>query len=170
MAISGCMQCLKTCGYLCGGLAALNIWFWLGMTIFNSMDNLWLKKNVMKYEGTTWIDADASKFTTIFGMCILVSFLYLNSILNFLTFLILIFCCSWIFFAWSAAVDVPRVPATKTKIRLSTMLVDPVAITTRSPKKESKTTPLSMERWPTWRLEVLLMMKENLQSSSQAVN
>ena len=94
MAISGCMQCLKTCGYLCGGLAALNIWFWLGMTIFNSMDNLWLKKNVMKYEGTTWIDADASKFTTIFGMCILVSFLYLNSILNFLTFFIVIFCCS----------------------------------------------------------------------------
>ena len=98
MAISGCMQCLKTCGYLCGGLAALNIWFWLGMTIFNSMDNLWLKKNVMKYEGTTWIDADASKFTTIFGMCILVSFLYSPkipySVLNFLTFFIVIFCCS----------------------------------------------------------------------------
>merc|ERR1711994_393879 len=73
MAISGCMSCLKTCGYLCGGLAALNIWFWLGMTIFNSMDNLWLKKNVMKYEGSEWATADASKFTTIFGMCILLN-------------------------------------------------------------------------------------------------
>ena len=40
------------------------------------MDNLWLKKNVMKYEGSEWATADASKFTTIFGMCILVSFLF----------------------------------------------------------------------------------------------
>ena len=172
MAISGCMSCLKTCGYLCGGLAALNIWFWLGMTIFNSMDNLWLKKNVMKYEGSEWATADASKFTTIFGMCILVSYL-LNFValslskLNHLTF---DFCCSWMFFAWLAAVDAPRVPAIRTKTRLSTMSVEAVVTTTRSLKKESKWTPLSMERWPTWRLEVLLMMRENLQSSSLVIN
>ena len=78
MAISACMQCLKTCGYLCGGLAALNIWFWLGMTIFNAMDNLWLKKNVMLYEGSDWIDADSSSFTKIFGACIVVSIIITN--------------------------------------------------------------------------------------------
>ena len=51
----------------------MNIWFWLGMTVFNAMDNLWLKKNVMKYPEGEWNNADASKFTLIFGMCIVVS-------------------------------------------------------------------------------------------------
>ena len=70
MAISGCMSCLKTCGYLCGVLAALNIWFWIGMTVFNSMDNPWIKKEIIKLDSYT---EDASKYTTIFGMCVLVS-------------------------------------------------------------------------------------------------
>ena len=70
MAISACMQCLKTCGYLCGGLAGLNIWFFIGMTIFNAMDNPWLKAEVFQYESYS---ADANKFTYVFAACILVS-------------------------------------------------------------------------------------------------
>ena len=70
MAISACMSCLKTCGYLCGALAALNIWFWIGMTVFNSMDNPWIKKEVIMLDSYT---ADASKYTTVFALCIVVS-------------------------------------------------------------------------------------------------
>ena len=70
MAITPCMSCLKTCGYLCGTLAALNIWFWIGMTVFNSMDNPWIKKEIIKLDSYT---EDASKYTTIFAMCVVVS-------------------------------------------------------------------------------------------------
>ena len=76
MAISACMSCLKTCGYLCGALAALNIWFWIGMTVFNSMDNPWIKKEVIMLDSYT---ADASKYTTVFALCIVVSISALNS-------------------------------------------------------------------------------------------
>ena len=71
MAISGCMQCLKTCGYLCGTLAALNIWFWLGMTVFNALGNPWITKEILMKESYT--DPDADRFTTVFAACILVS-------------------------------------------------------------------------------------------------
>ena len=70
MAISACMQCLKTCGYLCGLLAALNIWFWIGMTIFNAMDNPWLKKDLFLYEN---FNSDSSRFTTVFAIVVVVS-------------------------------------------------------------------------------------------------
>ena len=71
MAISGCMQCLKSCGYLCGTLAALNIWFWLGMTVFNAMGNPWITKEILLYDD--YLDKDAERFTTVFAACILVS-------------------------------------------------------------------------------------------------
>ena len=69
MALTPCMSCLKQCGYLCGGLAALNIWFWIGMTVFNAMDNPWIKKELLLMDYTS----DVSRFTTVFGICIAVS-------------------------------------------------------------------------------------------------
>ena len=85
MAISGCMQCLKTCGYLCGILAALNIWFWLGMTVFNAMGNPWITKEILLYDD--YLDPDASRFTAVFGACIgvsdLISFYFFESISDF---------------------------------------------------------------------------------------
>ena len=70
MALTPCMSCLKQCGYLCGMLAALNIWFWIGMTVFNAMDNKWIKKEILLYDSYT---ADTSKFTTVFAVCVAVS-------------------------------------------------------------------------------------------------
>ena len=69
------MSCLKQCGFLCGTLAALNIWFWIGMTVFNAMDNKWIKKEILLYDSYT---ADTSKFTTVFAVCIAVSILILS--------------------------------------------------------------------------------------------
>ena len=70
MAISACMNCLKSCGYLCGLLAGLNIWFWIGMTVFNAMDNPWIKKEMLNYPS---YNSDSSRFTIVFGVCIAVS-------------------------------------------------------------------------------------------------
>jgi len=78
MAITPCMQCLKTCGYLCGTLAALNIWFWIGMTVFNAMGNPWITKEILLYDD--FLDPDASRFTGVFGACIAVSHVTLFSI------------------------------------------------------------------------------------------
>ena len=71
MAISATMQCLKTCGYVCGTLAALNIWFWIGMTLFNAIGNPWITKEILQYDD--FLDPDASRFTVVFAICILVS-------------------------------------------------------------------------------------------------
>ena len=70
MAISGCMQCCKTCGYFCGILAGLNIWFWIGMTIFNAMGNPWINQEIFKLDFTS---PDADRYTWCFLACIIVS-------------------------------------------------------------------------------------------------
>ena len=70
MALTPCMSCMKQCGYLCGGLAALNIWFWIGMTVFNAMGNPWITKEILLIEN---YQADVSRFTTVFAICIAVS-------------------------------------------------------------------------------------------------
>ena len=70
MALTPCMSCLKQCGYLCGGLAALNIWFWIGMTVFNAMGNPWIAKEILLMDTYT---ADVSRYTTVFAICIAVS-------------------------------------------------------------------------------------------------
>lgn len=70
MALTPCMSCMKQCGYLCGGLAALNIWFWIGMTVFNAMGNPWITKEILLIED---YQADVSRFTTVFAICIAVS-------------------------------------------------------------------------------------------------
>ena len=69
MALTPCMSCLKQCGYLCGFLAALNIWFWIGITVFNSMDNPWIKERILVIE----ITEDASDWTTTFAIVAVVS-------------------------------------------------------------------------------------------------
>jgi len=48
MALTPACDGLKKCGYLCGFLAALNIWFWIGITVFNSMDNAWIRQELLK--------------------------------------------------------------------------------------------------------------------------
>ena len=73
MALTPCMSCLKQCGYLCGGLAALNIWFWIGMTVFNAMGNPWITKEILLIEN---YQADVSRFTTVFAICVAVSIPY----------------------------------------------------------------------------------------------
>ena len=76
MALTPCMSLMKQCGYLCGLLAALNIWFWLGVTIFNSMDNPWIKERILVME----ITADASAWTPVFGIVAAVSIFHHNFI------------------------------------------------------------------------------------------
>ena len=80
MALTPCMSCLKQCGYLCGFLAALNIWFWLGITVFNSMDNPWIKERILVIE----ITEDASDWTTVFGITAAVSIdFFLDNLFSF---------------------------------------------------------------------------------------
>ena len=70
MALTPCMSCLKQCGYLCGALAALNIWFWIGMTIFNAMGNPWIKKEILLMKS---YEADTDRYTTVFAIVMVVS-------------------------------------------------------------------------------------------------
>jgi len=70
------MQCLKVCGYLCGTLAAINIWFWIGMTIMQAtasdgMGNPWINKEILLYD--KFLDPDAHRFVTVFALCVVVS-------------------------------------------------------------------------------------------------
>ena len=92
MALTPCMTCLKSCGYLCGLLAGLNIWFWIGMTIFNAMGNPWIAKEILMQKEFT---SDTSQFTTVFGLCIFVSAIFFLSymILFQLNLLCLVGCC-----------------------------------------------------------------------------
>ena len=117
MAISACMQCLKTCGYLCGLLAALNIWFWIGMTIFNAMDNPWLKKDLLLYEN---FNSDSSRFTAVFAIVVVVSIPFLFQTIN-RTDAEFFFCSSTLS-ACFLAVFAPALAATKTRKPLCTTL------------------------------------------------
>ena len=72
MALSPTMQCFKICGFLCGIISVLNIWFWLGMTIFSAMGNTYLS---FGFEGFAFdkINTDDKKFTMIYAIVMLVS-------------------------------------------------------------------------------------------------
>ena len=70
---SNFLQCLKVCGFICGLSSALNIWFWLGMTVFSAMDNTYLKIEFEGYESAT---ADNSRFTLIYGLLIILNILW----------------------------------------------------------------------------------------------
>lgn len=63
--------CFQFCGYFCGTIAALNIWFFIGMTLFNALGNPYLEYYVMKYP--RFENPDAGRFTTIFAGVIIVS-------------------------------------------------------------------------------------------------
>ena len=72
MALSATMQCCKFCGFLCGIISVLNIWFWLMMTVFSAMGNTYLS---FGFEGFAFdeINTDDKKFTMIFAVVMLVS-------------------------------------------------------------------------------------------------
>ena len=74
MAVAAWKQCFKFCGYLCGALAALNIWFWIGMTIFQAAGNPYITEEVLLLKFTDYKSDDATKFVTVFAVCIAVSF------------------------------------------------------------------------------------------------
>ena len=82
MALTPCMSCMKQCGYLCGGLAALNIWFWIGMTVFNAMGNPWIKKEILLMPS---FDSDTERFTTVFAIVAGVSTILSNKCLTLLS-------------------------------------------------------------------------------------
>ena len=73
MAVAAWKSCFKFCGYLCGALAALNIWFFIGLTIFQSTNNgnPYLVEEMLGAPITSFKDYD--KFITVFGICIGVS-------------------------------------------------------------------------------------------------
>ena len=74
MAVAAWKQCFKFCGYLCGSIAALNIWFWIGMTVFQSMGNPYITKEILLIEDLTQYDGDKAKdFVIVFAVCIAVS-------------------------------------------------------------------------------------------------
>ena len=129
MALSPAMQCFKVCGYLCGALAALNIWFWIGMTIMQAtasdgMGNPWINSEILKYD--KFLDRDANRFVTVFAACIGVSspqpFAHILDILY-----------SSTSFASSDAAIARPANATKTKIKLSTSQAAWAKVTTTSP-------------------------------------
>ena len=121
MALTACMQCLKSCGYLCGLLAALNIWFWLGMTIFNAMGNPWINMEILKED----FAADTSRFTTVFAIVLVVSTSLSSSKLIWSFSNVY----SWTCFAWSDAAFALRWTATLTKTQS--------CITQRAPTTEA---------------------------------
>ena len=76
MAVAAWKQCFKFCGYLCGTLAALNIWFWIGMTLFQAMGNPYITKEILLIEDLNAYKGDKAKdFVMVFAVCIGVSVL-----------------------------------------------------------------------------------------------
>ena len=72
MAGSAWKGCFKFCGYFCGALAALNIWFFIGLTVFQSMKggNPWIAEEMLALSITEFKSDDASKFVKVFAICI----------------------------------------------------------------------------------------------------
>mmetsp|Transcript_7071 Transcript_7071/g.8164 ORF Transcript_7071/g.8164 Transcript_7071/m.8164 type:complete len:85 (+) Transcript_7071:1-255(+) len=73
MAVAAWKICFKYCGYLCGTIAALNVWFFIGMTVFSALGNPYIEKEVLKYNKLS--NDDAGRFTTVFAACILLQVL-----------------------------------------------------------------------------------------------
>ena len=136
MALSPTMQCFKICGFLCGIISVLNIWFWLGMTIFSAMGNTYLSFGFEGFEFDK-INTDDKKFTMIYAIVMLVSDKtswktnrlsnrYVDRLNNTGHGLLTIywpclFLCSWICSAVSDALDAPSADATRIRMRSSTM-------------------------------------------------
>ena len=69
MALTPMCDGLQKCGYMCGFLAALNLWFWIGISIFNAMDNPFIREKLLKMD----IQGDSSSWTVPFIIVAVVS-------------------------------------------------------------------------------------------------
>ena len=70
MAVAAWKSCFKFCGYFCGALAALNIWFFIGTTIMTALGNPWITEEIITLPITDYKTDDAKKFVTVFAICI----------------------------------------------------------------------------------------------------
>ena len=70
MALTDKQKFGKCCGIFCSFLAMLNIWFFLGVTTFQAMNNPYLK---IELEGFENASDDSSQWTVAFGIVLGVS-------------------------------------------------------------------------------------------------
>ena len=70
MALTDKQKFGKCCGIFCSFLAVLNIWFCLGLTTFQAMNNPYLK---IELEGFENAGDDSSAWLTSFGIVLGVS-------------------------------------------------------------------------------------------------
>ena len=70
MALTDKQKFGKCCGIFCSFLAVLNIWFFLGLTTFQAMNNPYLK---IELEGFENAGDDSSAWLTSFGIVLGVS-------------------------------------------------------------------------------------------------
>ena len=70
MALTDKQKLGKCCGIFCSFLACLNIWFFLGMTIFQGMNNAFVKTQLEKFPNA---GDDSSNWLTAFGITLGVS-------------------------------------------------------------------------------------------------
>ena len=70
MALTDKQKFGKCCGIFCSFLACLNIWFFLGMTIFQAMGNSFVKIELEKF---TNADDDSSNYLIAFIIVLIVS-------------------------------------------------------------------------------------------------
>ena len=70
MALTSKQTFGKCCGIFCSFLACLNIWFFLGMTIFQAMNNAFVKIELEKFDNA---GDDGSNYLTSFAVTLGVS-------------------------------------------------------------------------------------------------
>ena len=70
MALTDKQKFGKCCGIFCSFLACLNIWFFLGMTIFQAMGNSFVKIELEKFANA---DDDSGNWLLAFGIVLIVS-------------------------------------------------------------------------------------------------
>ena len=70
MALTDKQKCGKCCGIFCSFLACLNIWFFIGMTIFQAKSNAFMKTKLENFENA---GDDSSNWTTAFAITLGVS-------------------------------------------------------------------------------------------------
>ena len=70
MALTDKQKLGKCCGIFCSFLACLNIWFFLGMTIFQGMGNAFVKEELEKFANAK---DDSSNWLAAFGITLGVS-------------------------------------------------------------------------------------------------
>ena len=140
MALSGTMQCFKICGTLCGMVSVLNIWFWLGMTLFSAMGNTYLS---FGFAGFPLGETDKQgTFTMIYGVVALVSSLSCCQFTGWFLFslylpVLVLLNFSWMCFAALDVSDASSWTAIKTKMRSSItgLRTEPTSVLTETSAK-----------------------------------